>query len=212
MKVRASTTQRDASPWLATLFAAAGLAVAAGSSQAGDGLQAPATASSWPQWQARLSLQATSLSPLSMNRLLEAAAPQRGIQGAALLGDYYFATPNFGRFRASGGVMLGAQGGAPLMGSAADSRWGLSLSSGGLQSLGNAGDPQANTATYLGLGFTSSAWHNSLAVTADVGLMSDRPSAATGMARALFGNQGSDYSLRELRLSPVMQLGLRYTF
>jgi hypothetical protein len=32
------------------------------------------------------------------------------------------------------------------------------------------------------------------------------------MARALFGNQGSDYSLREMRLSPVLQLGLRYTF
>jgi hypothetical protein len=212
MKIRVSSTKRNVGHLLASLLAGAGLVLAAAPGRAADGLQAPATAALWPQWQARLSLQSTSLSPLSMNRLLEASALQRGVQGAALLGDYYFATPEFGRFRASGGVMLGAQGGAPLMGSAAESRWGLAVGSGSFQSLGNASEYQAGAAPYLGLGFTSSGWHDSLAVTADVGVMSDRPSAMTGLAKVLFGTQGSDYSLREMRLSPVLQLGLRYTF
>jgi hypothetical protein len=195
-----------------TSLLAAVLVAVAGPARSADGLQTPMPASFWPQWQARLSLQANSLSPLSMNRLLDPTPQQQGVHGAALLGDYYFAAPDFGRFRASGGVMLGAQGGAPLLGNVGDSRWGLSLNSGGLQPLGSSGEFQVGAATYLGLGFTSSGWRNSLAITADVGLMSDRPGAAMGMARAWLGNQGSDSSLREMRLSPVLQLGLRYTF
>jgi hypothetical protein len=211
MKFQVRTTKPKASLLSASLLAMA-LAAVPGLSRSADGLQLPAASALWPQWQARLSLQTTSFSPLSMNRLFESASPQRGVLGAALLGDYYFATPDFGRFRASGGVMLGAQGGVPLAGKASDSHWAWALSGGALPGQPAAGDPPAGAASYLGLGFTSSGWHDGLAVTADVGLMSERPGAAYGMARALFGNQGSDYSLREMRLSPVLQLGLRYTF
>jgi hypothetical protein len=58
---------------------------------------------------------------------------------------------------------------------------------------------------YLGLGFTSAALLEGLSITADLGWVSEQP-------RALFGTQGTQQALREMRVAPVMQLGLRYAF
>jgi hypothetical protein len=68
------------------------------------------------------------------------------------------------------------------------------------------------TVPYLGLGFSSALWHSALSITADFGLVAERASAASDLGRALFGNQGMERSSREMRLAPVMQLGMRYTF
>jgi hypothetical protein len=68
-----------------------------------------------------------------------------------------------------------------------------------------ANPDNALTTPYLGLGFSGALWHNRVSFSADLGLVSERP-------RALFGNQGVDSALRDMRLSPVMQLGLRYSF
>ena len=177
---------------------------------AANGLVAPPADALWPQWQARVFMQTTTLQPWSLQRLLDGASPQRGWQGGAVLGDYYFATPAFGSFRASGGLMFGATGGAPLFSAAAGPRLGLALQS-------SAGSPAPGSETpgavpYLGLGFTSAALGNSLSLSADLGWVAGQPSAAGEVRRALFGNQGRDHAWRELRVSPVLQLGLRYTF
>jgi hypothetical protein len=74
-----------------------------------------------------------------------------------------------------------------------------------------AGDNPA-AMPYLGLGFTGSPWHGGLALTADLGLVAERPGAAGNVGRAVFGNQGLDGALRELRLSPVLQLGVSVQF
>lgn len=177
---------------------------------ASDGLVAPPADTLWPQWQARIAVQTAAVSPLGLSHLLEGGPPQRGWQGGALLGDYYFAQPSFGSFRASGGLMFGSTGGAPLMSAPLGSRLGLTL-----QSTGNlpvAGAETPGTLPYLGLGFTSAAWWRSLSLTADLGLVAEQPSAAAGVGRALFGTQGKENAWRELRLSPVLQVGLRYTF
>ena len=63
------------------------------------------------------------------------------------------------------------------------------------------------TVPYLGLGFSGALWRNSLAVTADVGMV-----AGGSLGKALLGNQGVERALRDLRLAPVLQLGVRYTF
>ena len=178
--------------------------------RAADGLQAPAVEALWPQWQARINLQTDSLTPLSLSRPFDGAGPQRGVQGAALLGDYYFGEATQGGFRASGGLLIGAQGGSPWAGMQANSRLGLALSAGGLGSA-SAYDMSA-TATYLGLGYTGTVWHSGLALTADLGLVAERAGAAAGLGRALFGNQGAESALRDMRLSPMLQLGLRYSF
>ena len=174
---------------------------------AGQGLVAPEAASLWPQWQARIAVQTAVLQPVSLVHSPDGGSPTRLWQGAALLGDYLFATPAFGSFRASGGLLTGNQGGVPLLNATAGPRLGLTLRSGGHVLQPGADLP--GTVPYLGLGFTGAAWHQSLSVTADLGLVAEGAGAA---GRAIFGNQGMEGAMRELRLSPLLQLGVRYAF
>jgi hypothetical protein len=191
------------------------LALGALGAQAADGLMPPAAAAAWPHWQARISVQTDTPSPLAASRLFDPSGPQRGVQGASVLGDYYFATPSFGAFRASGGLMTGSQAGAPLVNAAAGPRLGLAVNSAPapLAALGTyaAGD-LPGTVPYVGLGFTGAPWRNGLSLSADLGVVAEKPNAALGVGRAVFGTQGMDSALRELRLSPVLQLVLRYNF
>jgi hypothetical protein len=185
--------------------------------QANGGLAAPAAEALWPQWQARVTVQTAAmqatpgpaLSALGSrlgSRLGDANNTQRTVQGGAVLGDYTFARPFFGSFRASGGLMMGSLGGVPLNPASPSSQvLGLALLAGNTGSNTLASE---QTLPYLGLGFTGAAWQNSLSMTADLGLVSGRP----GAARALFGNQGAENALRDMRLSPVLQVGVRYSF
>jgi len=144
---------------------------------AAQGLVAPPAETLWPRLQARIALQTATLQPLSLFSPQEPSGP-RASGSAALLGDYVFAAPRFGSFRASGGVVLGHGG------------W---------------GSASAGSQPYLGLGFSSATLLEGLSVTADLGWVSAQP-------RALFGDQGTRQALREMRIAPVMQLGLRYAF
>jgi hypothetical protein len=182
-----------------------------GPALAGSGLIAPEASALWPLWQARISVQTVAVSPVSLVHPLDGNLPQRAWQGGSVLGDYNFAAPAFGTFRASGGLMVGGLGGALLMAANAGPGLGLSLQTGGqIAAPGAEGPP--GTVPYLGLGFSGAAWRQTLSITADVGLVAERPGAAGNVGRAIFGNQGMDSALRELRLSPVLQLGMRYTF
>lgn len=175
---------------------------------AADGLVIPAAETLWPQWQARITVQTASVSPLALSRMLDASrGSQGGVQGGAVLGDYYFAKPSFGQFRASGGLLIGAMGGVPLASGTAGSRLDLGVSGGAGLPLFAAADAPG-TLPYLGLGFTGGALRSALSITADVGLVAERP----GAARGIFGSQALDGAVREMRLSPVLQLGVRYTF
>lgn len=144
---------------------------------AAQGLVAPPAETLWPQIQTRIALQSTTLPPLSLFGPLEQVGPKTS-GSAALLGDYVFAAPRFGSFRASGGVVLGHGGWG------SESTW---------------------SQPYLGVGFTSATLLEGLSVTADLGWVSAQP-------RALFGDQATRQALREMRIAPVMQLGLRYSF
>ena len=175
-----------------------------------DGLVVKQADELWPQWQARIAIQSSETAPQGLSRLLEGAASPRSWQGGALLGDYYFARPSFGGFRASGGVMFGATGGAPLLASTAGPHLGLMVQTTGYGTAPSSETP--GTVPYLGVGFTSAAWRDVLSLSADVGLVAEQPSAAGAAGRALFGNTGRENAWRELRLSPVLQLGLRYRF
>ncbi|MDE2146342.1 MAG: hypothetical protein KGJ24_06610, partial [Burkholderiales bacterium] len=122
--------------------------------------------------------------------------------------DYVFARPRFGSFRASGGLLSGRQAGLPLARLSAG-RLGVNLI--GAPAWAPAiGADAPGTLSYLGLGYDGQALHGGLTVSADLGLVSG--AGARGLRRALFGNQGLDSSMRELRLSPLLQLGLRYSF
>ena len=186
------------------------LLVAAPLAQAAEGLVVPSAETLWPRWQARIAVQAASVSPLATSNLFDAGhAAQRGVRGGALFGDYYFAMPSFGSFRASGGVVSGSLAGLPLANAGAGTRLGLSVNSSSLP-LGGFGNEPVTASPYLGLGFTSAAlWRNGLSISADIGLVAEHPVPALGGSRAVFGSQAME---RELRLSPLLQLGVRYAF
>ena len=194
--------------------------------QAAQGLAVKQADELWPQWQARISI-ATSGSTYSGAGLgaswhgITASRPQRAALGAAVLGDLTLASPSFGSFRASGGLLVGGYRSLPSAGATAmplsaklslampSYSHGLAESGGGLVASAAA---STDALPYLGVGFSSVLWHDSLALSADMGWVSERPSAAAAAGRALFGNQGFDGALREMRLSPVLQLSLRYRF
>jgi hypothetical protein len=189
---------------------------------ADDGLHAPTAAALWPQWQARITLHSVSTSPLGGSlmpgalqaHLGDGPASQRQLQSASLLGDYTFATPWFGSLRASGGVLLGSAGPTAMSGNWGAPGMGLALNSTSTAAAqaNAAGQDAASPSTYLGVGFSGAAWRSSLAFSADLGLLAERPGAALSAGRALLGNQGAQNALRELRLSPLLQVGVRYRF
>jgi hypothetical protein len=174
-------------------------------------LAAPTADLLWPHWQARITLQSASVSSVSLQGLADTGGMQRTFQGGGIFGDYYFANRSFGSFRASGGLMAGAIGGAPLAVTAPGPRLGLSLSGSNLP-LAGVGLESLTTVPYLGLGFTGTRWLDGLSVTADIGIVAEHGPLAGGSRVAVFGSQAMDNAVRELRLSPVMQLGVRYTF
>ena len=183
----------------------ASLVLAATSSQAADGLSPPSLDLLWPQWQARVQLQTASLLPFGASKALE-------VKGGAILGDYLLVQPSFGVFRATGGVVLGSLAGAPLYKALPGQVLSLSVQGNGLQPtlLQVADSPQP--LPYLGLGFSAAPQGSGFSISADFGLVSQSPGSSVDLGRALLGNQGVERAFRELRLSPMAQLSVRYSF
>lgn len=183
---------------------------ASGSVLAADGLQARSPDSVWPRFQARVTL------PLASAAWL-ASAPQLGTvggtpasSGGSVLGDYYFAAHGFSHFRASGGVLLGAASGTSM--ALAGTGRGLSLTAPPRNDAAAGGGDLAAAAPYLGLGYSGPLWHSGISLSADVGLVAERAVISGHGGSALFGNQALDGAVREMRLSPLFQVGVRYAF
>lgn len=189
-----------------------GLVHAASGVCASQGLSLPAAESLWPQWQARITLLVTGGPALALAPLSASGAAPSGLRGGALLADYVFANSAFGRFRTSGGLLSGHLGGLPMASALTGQRLGVAVQRSVAAPPWIAGTQTPATLPYVGLGFSGAAGLAGLTLTADVGVVAERPEAAAGLGRALFGNQGMERSLRELRLAPVMQLGVRYAF
>jgi hypothetical protein len=173
-----------------------------------DGIVAPQNHWLWPNLQARVTLQTATLSPIAAGSLARHAetGALRGVQGGALFGDYIFARPGYGDFRATSGLLVGSLSGAPTQ-SLAIGRVGLSVLDGAA-----AGSAEPGALPYLGMGYSSPLIWGGLSVTADLGLVAGRPAGFSSVGKALFGNQAMDLALRELRLQPVLQFGVRYAF
>ena len=177
-----------------------------------DGLTAPVAGWLWPTIQARITVQTGAVSPLStasLTRGTDDAAAQRGVQGGAVFGDYVFARPAHGSFRATSGVLVGQLSGAPVRQSSLGSSVGLSVLDSGLVA---AVAPETAAQPYLGLGYNSQDAWRGLSVTADLGVAAARAAGLGGVGRALAGQQGWDQAVREMHLTPRVQLGIRYAF
>ncbi len=164
----------------------AALWLTAVAAQASEGLNLPKASQFWPTWTAQKS---TDLASAQAFTLVE-----RPELSAGLLGNHYFNTP---------GLRLPATWGAAS---------GLRATSGLLTSRRpqNGGGLSAETQPYLGLGYTGLALNGDWGFSADLGLALN--AGATRLGSAVFGNSSLDSAMRELRFSPVLQLGVRYAF
>ena len=166
----------------------------------------------WPQLQARITVQTAALAPVALTRATDVwAGAARGVQGGGIYGDYVLATPRFGNFRATSGVMLGTQGGAPVLNAAPNARVGVTMLDAGYGA-NTGGADGAATLPYLGLGYSSASLWRSFSLSADLGLVAGRPAGLGGLGRAILGSQAKDAAMRDLRLAPVLQLGVQYSF
>lgn len=192
-------------------FASIASLLVCGAAYGADGLIVPRTGAVWPQWQARITVSTATLAPVT---LADSAGTRPMVQSGSVLGDWYVDAPELrvpslvGGLRATGGLMSGARGMA--LGTTPQAwrsgRFGLVLQNG---SSPLASDANAETVPYLGVGYTGWSLKGGWGVSADLGLVAERPGYA---GRAVFGNSGWESSLREMRISPVLQLGVSYAF
>jgi hypothetical protein len=143
----------------------------------------------WPTWQARLTFTSTTPGP-------GAELHGRGV-ATSVLGDYYFSVPRL--------LPLSVQGGMRATSGM--------IASSGLRVPLAAGADGTDSVPYVGLGYTHSSIAGGWGFTADVGMVANNPAAAWRLGRAVLGDgPAMDDAIRNLRLSPMIHLGVRYTF
>ena len=146
------------------------------------------------------------------------------LSSASMLGDYYFARSasregDASGFRATSGVFIGSRLG--MWGGNASGALGgnlisverhsLNLLPTGYGAEGGAGS-EIGPVPYLGLGYSGSSLKGGWGFSADLGLMALSPGNAMRLGRAFGGGQSLDDLVRELRLSPMLQFGVSYSF
>jgi hypothetical protein len=76
-------------------------------------------------------------------------------------------------------------------------------------------DPSTDTYStlpYVGLGYSGIHAKSGWGFWADVGLVVQNPGNMLGVGRVVSGSQSAEDLVRELRLSPLLQLGVNYSF
>jgi len=142
---------------------------------------------------------------------------------ASVLGDYYFSRSSAHEdeasgFRATTGVFLGSRLG--IWGGHAQAALSGNLFSVERQSFSLLAPPQGDdganaenaTLPYLGLGYSGGSLKRGWGFSADLGFLAQNPGNMVRLGRAFGGGQNLDDVLREMRLSPLLQVGVSYPF
>lgn len=195
------------------------MAAASAWSVEGDGLTPSADKLSWARWQGRVSLGST-LQPWQASQGRTEAAGLR-VDSIGLVGDYYFSRAlvghgSSGGFRTTGGLFHGPRGHLTQLNA------GRSLIGGGsrlavdrqvLGSVDGSGlDSDAATLPYLGVGYSGLSPKGRWSFNADLGMMALSPGNSVKLGKVMGGNQSLDDLLRDMRLAPMLQLGVSYSF
>lgn len=190
-----------------------------GSVTAGEqpGLRPDTDSLLWPRVAARLGLSMSPASTTSARGMFDADTSRGPSQVTSLtvLGDLYFADSH--RFRATGGVLLGARAlpwssSAPLT-----ARPGTALVVGrsappGADEPGSDAGDVPNSVPYLGIGYSDASARGGWGFSADFGVLALAPKPTVRLGRVFSGQQSFDDLLRELRLTPSVQVGVSYSF
>jgi hypothetical protein len=187
-------------PAIRTWLTALALVASATHAWAGEGVQPQNDPHAWERLKARLALGTTTV---SRNEQGANESEAQKINSVSLMGDYYLSRPwlgTSGGWRATSGVLLGSRGAAWSSPSLLDRR-----------SSGAADNADSSTLPYLGLGYTGWSSKGGWGLSADLGLMGS-PRSAARFGKAGAGTQSLDDTVRDLRFSPTVQLGLSYSF
>jgi len=183
-----------------------------GSAVAAQGLTVNLDRLAWPQWQARMQVTTQPIAPTPLWSDGEGGLRPRS---GALFSDYYVAKPQFGQsggLRVTSGVVLGPRG--AVFGAAQTTvASGVAVSStmrSGLPLSADANGDNTLAWPYVGVGYSDSSVRGGWGFSADLGLAAQN----FGLQRAArsLGNQSLDDFVRDLRLTPVLQLGVSYRF
>ena len=183
---------------------------AAAADQAGSGLAPRADA--WPRLQGRLSLDTAA--PLWRSEIAATTSSGLSIRAASLLGDYYltgswFGEQQLGGLRATSGLLVG--GGSGSFGGLGGRGFNLERRSRVLFAPSTDG-AESSTLPYFGVGYTGLAPGRQWGFTADVGLLVLNPGPAVRLGRSISGWNSAEELMRELRLTPMVHLGVSYSF
>jgi len=194
------------------VFGMLSLAMVSAMAADGRGLVVDPDRLSWSSsLQARLQLSTEPLAP-SVGAFDTAGLRPRS---AALFGDYYVSRPFFGNaggLRLTGGVVTGPRGAVFGPGQATTpGTFGFgSVSRGASSTLADVNGESTQTLPYVGIGYSGSSLRGGWGFNADLGLAAQN-SGQQRLARSIT-SQSLDDTLRELRLTPVLQLGVSYRF
>jgi hypothetical protein len=208
-------------PWICVAVAAALATVEARAD--GDGLSANADRFTWAGFQSRIAL-----APGAPGWRADFAPTERsGLQvggSLGLLGDVYLGgakaaaagTATAG-FRATSGLLIGAR--SPFLGGAttptsgglyASNRRLFGASASSLAATDASVD--SSTVPYIGIGYSNLAGKSGWSFSADLGVVSQSPGSVVHFGRVFGGQQSLDDVIRDMRLAPVVQLGVSYSF
>ena len=168
----------------------------------GEGLVANPDRVPWTRFQGRV-LPSTA-APGWRSELAPLERSGLRVASVGLLGDVYFgrsstdANPSARGFRATSGLIVGAR--QPLLGAPV-----LATSSGEPGS-------EHTTVPYVGLGYSSLVAKSGWSFSADLGVVSRSPGSVVRLGRVFNGGQSLDDVVRDMRLTPHVQLGVSYSF
>ena len=181
--------------WVFSAICAVIPATAAWSTE-GSGLTANVDSPGWTSWQSRA--------------------------GVRLVGDYYF-TPSLiaanvaGGFHASSGLILNTRARSSAGQALLDSQSGslginrrIAVRSGA--PFGNDANRDNATVPYLSVGYTGYSLKGGWNLSADLGFVAFAAGNAVKFGRVFSGTQTLDDMVRDMRLAPVMQLGVSYSY
>ena len=202
--------------WIALSFASlAPLAALAG----GQGISADVDSVPWARFQGRISYAATA--PLAATPTTQGDGTGLQVQGMSVMGDVYFggSRSSAGGFRATSGLIYGSRSSLAGMSAMAPASGLLNvdrrLFGASATGLGYTTDPvneSSGTLPYVGIGYSSLAARSGWSFSADLGLVSLAPANAVRLGRVFGGSQNLDDVVRDMKLTPVLQLGASYSF
>jgi hypothetical protein len=169
----------------------------------------------WARWQGRLSLALPAASPWQLGN--ESSAQKS--RSASLMGDYYFSRSlvgpkQLGGFRATSGLIFGSRSAAVSSAPALAGGSGFNASSRKYAATGGAGDAPNDSSTlpYLGVGYTNLSVRSGWGFSADLGLLGQSAGSSVRFGRSFNASPSLDDAVRELRMTPLLQLGVSYAF